>query len=64
MYNFFSQGLRSRSASPTKSTAPTGPRYVTFCNGKAVAVYIDKFSRVFFPFSFVVLNIAYWTAFL
>ncbi|XP_065219591.1 glycine receptor subunit alpha-3 isoform X2 [Planococcus citri] len=61
------KGLQSRNASPTRSAAPSaaaGPQYVTFCHGKAVAVCIDKFSRVFFPFSFVVLNIAYWTAFL
>lgn len=43
---------------------PTGPQYVTFCNGKPVAIYIDKVSRLLFPFSFVVLNVLYWTSFL
>lgn len=40
------------------------PQYDTFCNGRATALYIDKFSRFFFPFSFVILNILYWTTFL
>ncbi|KAM7364432.1 histamine-gated chloride channel subunit 1 [Cochliomyia hominivorax] len=40
------------------------PQYDTFCNGHATALYIDKFSRFFFPFSFFILNIVYWTTFL
>lgn len=40
------------------------PQYDTFCNGRETALYIDKFSRFFFPFSFVILNILYWTTFL
>ncbi|KAI8129613.1 glycine receptor subunit alpha-4 [Lucilia cuprina] len=40
------------------------PQYDTFCNGHATAIYIDKFSRFFFPFSFFILNIVYWTTFL
>lgn len=40
------------------------PQYDTFCHGRATALYIDKFSRFFFPFSFVILNILYWTTFL
>ncbi|KAH8367485.1 hypothetical protein KR200_011804 [Drosophila serrata] len=40
------------------------PQYDTFCHGHATAIYIDKFSRFFFPFSFFILNIVYWTTFL
>ncbi|XP_026688718.1 glycine receptor subunit alpha-4 [Diaphorina citri] len=52
---------------PTRSrsiTIPQVPMYPTFCNGREIALYIDKFSRFFFPFSFFVLNILYWTSFL
>ncbi|XP_075145490.1 histamine-gated chloride channel subunit 1 isoform X2 [Haematobia irritans] len=40
------------------------PQYDTFCQGHATALFIDKFSRFFFPFSFLILNIVYWTTFL
>lgn len=40
------------------------PQYVVSCNGHPTAIYIDTFSRYFFPFSFFILNIAYWTTFL
>lgn len=40
------------------------PQYDTFCNGRETALYIDKFSRFFFPFSFLILNIVYWSTFL
>lgn len=40
------------------------PQYDTFCHGHSTAIYIDKFSRFFFPFSFFILNIVYWTTFL
>uniref|UniRef100_A0A8D8X3N6 Glycine receptor subunit alpha-4 n=2 Tax=Cacopsylla melanoneura TaxID=428564 RepID=A0A8D8X3N6_9HEMI len=52
---------------PTRSrsiTIPQVPMYPTFCNGREIALCIDKFSRFFFPFSFFVLNILYWTSFL
>ncbi|XP_075219882.1 glycine receptor subunit alpha-2-like isoform X2 [Lycorma delicatula] len=49
---------------PHRNALPVMPQYPTFCNGREVAVYIDKFSRFFFPFSFFVLNIVYWTSFL
>lgn len=40
------------------------PQYDTFCNGRETALCIDKFSRFFFPFSFFILNVTYWTTFL
>ncbi|XP_045481600.1 glycine receptor subunit alphaZ1 isoform X2 [Harmonia axyridis] len=40
------------------------PQYETFCNGRSIALCIDKFSRFFFPFSFLILNIVYWCTFL
>ncbi|VVC88911.1 unnamed protein product [Leptidea sinapis] len=39
-------------------------KYETFCNGRETAVYIDRFSRFFFPFSFFILNVVYWSTFL
>ncbi|KAG5679501.1 hypothetical protein PVAND_009065 [Polypedilum vanderplanki] len=43
---------------------PSLPQYETFCNGREIALFIDKMSRFFFPFSFLILNIVYWTTFL
>ncbi|CAH0380649.1 unnamed protein product [Bemisia tabaci] len=60
----FKQELDPRGRSPMRNTLPTLPQYPTFCNGRAIALYIDQFSRFFFPFSFFVLNILYWTSFL
>lgn len=40
------------------------PQYDTFCHGRETALFIDKFSRFFFPFAFCVLNVVYWTTFL
>ncbi|XP_063219738.1 glycine receptor subunit alpha-3-like isoform X2 [Bacillus rossius redtenbacheri] len=40
------------------------PKYDTFCHGRETALYIDKFSRFFFPFSFFILNVVYWSTFL
>lgn len=40
------------------------PQYDTFCHGRETALCIDKFSRFFFPFSFFILNVTYWTTFL
>ena len=42
----------------------SSPQYVTMCDGKEVALLIDKISRLFFPVSFIVLNLVYWTTFL
>ncbi|XP_050063878.1 glycine receptor subunit alpha-4 isoform X2 [Aphis gossypii] len=58
--------LDPKSRSPIRSvaTVAAAPQYPTFCNGRAIALYIDKFSRFFFPFSFFILNVAYWTSFL
>ncbi|XP_039298615.1 glycine receptor subunit alpha-4-like isoform X3 [Nilaparvata lugens] len=58
------KALDPNSRIPPRRSVPSVPQYPTFCNGREVAVYIDKFSRFFFPFSFFVLNIVYWTAFL
>lgn len=41
-----------------------GPQYDTFCSGREVALFIDQMSRFFFPFSFFILNVVYWTTFL
>ncbi|XP_063704812.1 glycine receptor subunit alpha-2 isoform X2 [Culicoides brevitarsis] len=43
---------------------PSVVQYDTFCHGRETALFIDKFSRFFFPFSFFILNIVYWTTFL
>ncbi|XP_071439382.1 glycine receptor subunit alpha-2-like isoform X1 [Hetaerina americana] len=49
--------------SPVRPT-PTQPQYDTFCHGRETALYIDKVSRFFFPFSFFILNVVYWSTFL
>ncbi|XP_071549509.1 uncharacterized protein [Panulirus ornatus] len=55
---------RSRSRSRLRSHSPGAPQYVVHrCSGKDIAVYIDKFSRFFFPFAFFVLNVSYWTTY-
>ena len=55
---------RSRSRSRMRSHSPGVPQYVVHrCTGKDIALYIDKFSRGFFPFAFFVLNISYWTTY-
>lgn len=43
---------------------PSLPQYDTFCGGREIALFIDKMSRFFFPFSFFILNVVYWTTFL
>lgn len=40
------------------------PQYDTFCSGREIALFIDRMSRFFFPFSFFILNVVYWTTFL
>ncbi|CAK1546699.1 unnamed protein product [Leptosia nina] len=52
------------SVDPRASTSASLPQYDTFCNGRETAVYIDRFSRFFFPFSFFILNVVYWSTFL
>ncbi|XP_068223086.1 uncharacterized protein [Palaemon carinicauda] len=55
---------RSRSRSRMRSRSPGVPQYVVHrCTGKDIALYIDKFSRFFFPFAFFVLNVSYWTTY-
>ncbi|XP_046682559.1 glycine receptor subunit alpha-4-like isoform X2 [Homalodisca vitripennis] len=49
---------------PRASILPPLPQYPTFCNGREIALSIDQFSRFFFPFSFFILNVVYWTSFL
>ncbi|XP_034944574.1 glycine receptor subunit alpha-4 isoform X1 [Chelonus insularis] len=51
----------SRNRSPMR---PLTVQYDTCCHGRATAIYIDKFSRFFFPFSFFILNVVYWSTFL
>ncbi|KAJ9581097.1 hypothetical protein L9F63_023718, partial [Diploptera punctata] len=55
--------LSPNGRSPIRSV-PTIPQYATFCNGRETALYIDKVSRFFFPFSFFILNVVYWSTFL
>jgi histamine-gated chloride channel len=43
---------------------PSLPQYDTFCSGREIALFIDRMSRFFFPFSFFILNVVYWTTFL
>ncbi|XP_036141819.1 glycine receptor subunit alpha-3-like isoform X2 [Monomorium pharaonis] len=50
-----------RSRSPTR---PPMVQYEQCCEGRATAIYIDKVSRFFFPFSFFILNVVYWSTFL
>ncbi|KYN20293.1 Glycine receptor subunit alpha-2 [Trachymyrmex cornetzi] len=50
-----------RNRSPTRQ--PT-IQYEQCCQGRATAIYIDKVSRFFFPFSFFILNVVYWSTFL
>ncbi|KYN31667.1 Glycine receptor subunit alpha-2 [Trachymyrmex septentrionalis] len=50
-----------RNRSPTRQ--PT-IQYKQCCQGRATAIYIDKVSRFFFPFSFFILNVVYWSTFL
>ncbi|XP_045518617.1 glycine receptor subunit alpha-4-like [Pieris brassicae] len=52
------------SVDPRASTSASLPQYDTFCNGRETAIYIDRFSRFFFPFSFFILNVVYWSTFL
>ncbi|XP_064081764.1 uncharacterized protein LOC135198175 [Macrobrachium nipponense] len=55
---------RSRSRSRMRSRSPGVPQYVVHrCTGKDIALYIDKFSRLFFPFAFFILNVSYWTTY-
>ncbi|EFN88405.1 hypothetical protein EAI_01825 [Harpegnathos saltator] len=50
-----------RSRSPTR---PPTVQYEQCCRGRATAIFIDKISRFFFPFSFFILNVVYWSTFL
>ncbi|XP_045583494.2 uncharacterized protein [Procambarus clarkii] len=55
---------RSRNRSRLRAQSPGVPQYVVHrCSGKDIAIYIDKFSRLFFPFAFFVLNVSYWTTY-
>ncbi|EFX70143.1 hypothetical protein DAPPUDRAFT_300576 [Daphnia pulex] len=58
--------LRGKASSPARGPPPPppGPQYVTFCNGREVALFIDQWSRLFFPLAFIILNVVYWTTFL
>lgn len=58
--------LRGKPSSPARGPPPPppGPQYVTFCNGREVALFIDQWSRLFFPIAFIILNLVYWITFL
>ncbi|CAG7835831.1 unnamed protein product, partial [Allacma fusca] len=47
-----------------RRSSPRTPNYTNFCSSRDVALAIDKGSRFFFPFSFVILNFVYWFTFL
>ncbi|XP_012059451.1 PREDICTED: uncharacterized protein LOC105622646 [Atta cephalotes] len=49
-----------------RSRSPTRQSTIQYecCQGRATAIYIDKVSRFFFPFSFFILNVVYWSTFL
>ncbi|KAA0184526.1 hypothetical protein HAZT_HAZT003326 [Hyalella azteca] len=54
----------SRSRSRMRGRSPSVPQYVvTRCSGKDIAIYIDRFSRYFFPIAFMIVNISYWTVY-
>lgn len=49
---------RSQNAPPLPPTGPTPAQ-----RARLHALNIDRFSRVFFPFLFTALNVAYWITF-
>lgn len=55
--------FRSKSTSPARPQQ-SAPKYVTSCYGREVALFIDKWSRLFFPFAYLILNIVYWTTYI
>merc|ERR1712136_557980 len=57
------QPLPPRAKSVSKALT-TRPKYVTVCQDLEVARFIDRCSRYIFPFSFMVLNVVYWTTYL
>jgi len=57
------QPLPPRAKTVSKALA-TRPRYIPVCQGLEFARFIDQISRYLFPFSFLVLNIVYWTTYL
>uniref|UniRef100_A0A1B6DKK2 Glycine receptor subunit alpha-4 n=1 Tax=Clastoptera arizonana TaxID=38151 RepID=A0A1B6DKK2_9HEMI len=56
--------LKELDPNSQRASLPPVPQYPTFCNGREIALSIDQFSRFFFPFCFLLLNVIYWTAFL
>lgn len=62
---FFGQTpMRNDSERNRSPVRPATVQYDTCCQGRATAIYIDKVSRFFFPFSFLILNVVYWSTFL
>ncbi len=55
--------FRSKSTSPARHQQ-SAPKYVTSCYGREVALFIDKWSRLFFPLAYLILNIVYWTTYI
>lgn len=64
MKGYSDEDLHSDDDMKGSEQRPSLPQYDTFCNGREIALFIDRMSRFFFPFSFFVLNIVYWTTFL
>lgn len=60
----FVQDNRNQGSNDKHRPSVQQPQYDECCHGRATALLIDRFSRFFFPFSFFILNIVYWTTFL
>ncbi|XP_006571289.1 glycine receptor subunit alpha-4 isoform X2 [Apis dorsata] len=60
----FKTPMRNDSERNRSPVRPATVQYDTCCQGRATAIYIDKVSRFFFPFSFLILNVVYWSTFL
>ncbi|OAD52008.1 Glycine receptor subunit alpha-2 [Eufriesea mexicana] len=60
----FKTPMRNESERSRSPVRPVTVQYDTCCQGRATAIYIDKVSRFFFPFSFLILNVVYWSTFL
>lgn len=64
MKGYSDEDLQSEDDFKSADHRPSLPQYDTFCNGREIALFIDSMSRFFFPFSFFILNVVYWTTFL
>lgn len=64
MKGYSDEDLTTEDEFKSNDHRPSLPQYDTFCHGREIALFIDKMSRFFFPFSFLILNLVYWTTFL